>query len=51
MSTMCVCRALTGQKRVSDTQELKLHMIVSWLMWVLGTKVQSSGKDASSLNC
>lgn len=39
---LCVCSdALGGQRRVSETLELKLQMVVSFLMWVLGTELLS----------
>lgn len=38
------------QKRVPDTLELKLQVVVSCLMWVLGIKLRSSERAESSLN-
>ena len=39
-----------GQKKVLESLELELQVIVSHLMWVLGTKFQSSGRGVSTLN-
>lgn len=43
-ASMCTIRAgaLEGQKRVSESLELKLKEAVSCLMWVLGTESWSS---------
>ena len=40
-----------GQKRASEPLELELQMVVSFLMWVLGTELKSSGQAGSALNC
>lgn len=38
------------QKRASDPVKLKLHIVVSCHVWVLGTKPASSPSIASALN-
>ena len=42
--------ALGGQKRASELLEVELVMVVSCLMWVLGTKLKSSTRAAHTLN-
>lgn len=53
---MCVCMAVcayvstgtqAGQKRALDTLKLESQMVVSYTMWVLGTKLTSSANAAS----
>lgn len=39
-----------NQEHISDTLELELEEIVSYLMWVLKTKLLSSARAASFLN-
>lgn len=41
---------LRGQKKMLDPLELSLHGVVSHITPVLGTKLGSCGKTASSLN-
>lgn len=51
---MCVfvsTAAYLVQKKPSDTLELKIHVVVSCLRWVLGTKLRSSGRAESTLSC
>lgn len=43
-----VCRE---QKRVWDHPELELQVVVSHSTWVLETKLKSSIRTASALNC
>ena len=50
MCTMCVLAAHRDQKRVSDSLELELQMVVSHLTWVLEIESQDSGREASALN-
>lgn len=38
-----------GQKRALVTPELALRAVVSWWMWVLGTKPRSSGRATGLL--
>lgn len=40
-----------GEKRVLDPLELDLQATVSYPTWVLGTKLGSSAKATSTLNC
>lgn len=59
---MCLCAYLCenirllhvdaheGQKK-SDYLMLELQMVVSHLMWVLGTEFWASGTATSSFNC
>ena len=49
MCVLCVCRG--GQKRVSSTLELKFQDVVNHLTWVLETKLVSSWRTTSSLDC
>lgn len=42
--------AYRGRKRKSDFLGLPLQVIVSHLMWVLGTKLKFSGRAAGALN-
>jgi hypothetical protein len=49
---LCDCTCVlysVVQKRASDSLEQKLQMVVSHLIWVLGTKVESC-RTASSVN-
>lgn len=39
--SMCFCGTHGGQKKVSDAPE---RMVVSHLMWLLGTELVSSGR-------
>lgn len=51
---MCVSvstAAYLVQNKPSDTLELKVHVVVSCLRWVLGTKLRSSGRAGSTLSC
>jgi hypothetical protein len=41
---------LRSQERASDLPELELQMVVSYVMWVLGTELRSSGRAAGALN-
>lgn len=41
--------ACRNQKRASDLLELELQVVMSRLIWVLGTKLQSSGKAVTPL--
>ena len=43
--------ALGGQKRASELLEVELIMVVSCLMWVLGTTPGSPAKATCTLNC
>ena len=45
MCTTCM-QYLWGQKRVSDTLQLKLQLLVSCRMWVLRTEPRTSGRAA-----
>lgn len=45
---MCV-GVLGSQKRLSDSLELDLQAVVSFLTWVLGVKLRRSGKAARAL--
>ena len=45
------CSAQGDQKRASDPLELELEVVVSPLMWVLGTELGSSARTACILNC
>lgn len=58
---MCICVTCVSecyvcsethesQKRVSNTLELKLQVIVSYSMWVLGTKCKPCAKTAGTFN-
>lgn len=47
---MRVC-AHRSQMRASDPLELELEVVVSPLMWVLGTELGSSARTACILNC
>lgn len=55
---MCVCvivcymcvDAKGGPKKVLDPLELDLQVVMSHLKWVLGTKLRSFERDASTLN-
>lgn len=42
--------ACSGQKMGSDALELKLQLVVSCLMWVLGAEIGSSARTVSALN-
>lgn len=56
---MCICvgcvhmnvDACRGQKRVSDTLELDLQMVVSYLTQVLGTEFGCFYKSINTPNC
>lgn len=39
------------QKRVSDHMTLKLYTFMNHLLWMLGTKLRSSGTAANAFNC
>lgn len=41
---------LRHQKMTLDSLELELYVVVSHLIWVLGTKLGSSGGETSALN-
>lgn len=41
--------ALRSEKRVSDHRELKFQLVTSSLMWVLGTKLESSERAPNAL--
>lgn len=45
------CSAQGDHQRVSDPLELELEVVVSPLMWVLGTELGSSARTACILNC
>jgi hypothetical protein len=45
-----VCGTYRGQKRTSDSLELELQAVMSWLMWVQGTEVKPSGGAPSLLD-
>ena len=47
---MCVA-ALGRQERILGLLELMLQILVSGLMWVLETELQSSERTASVLKC
>lgn len=56
---LCVCVSVymqvsvgdvRDQKKTLDPLELVLHAVVSCLMWVQGTMLESYGRIASSLN-
>lgn len=51
---VCLCYphvgTLRGQKRVCDALELELQAVVSYPVWVLGTKLESSGRALRALN-
>lgn len=40
-----------GQKSMLDPLELELQPVMSYLMWALGTKLQSSARAVYTLNC
>lgn len=46
-----LCTGVGDQKRALTPQELELPAIVSFLTWVLGTKLGSFRKAGSTLNC
>ena len=48
MHAVCV-GAHGDQKRVLDPLELEFQVVVSCLMWVLGTKPRSSARAANTL--
>lgn len=45
-----VCVFCKDQKKLSDPLKMELQTVVSYLMWMLGTKFSSSGRAASVLN-
>lgn len=46
----CAC-TLGGQKRERDAMQLQFQTVVSLLLWVQGTNLESFGKAGSSLHC
>lgn len=38
---VCECCVLEGQKKVSNSPELGLQVVVSHLVWILGSKLRS----------
>lgn len=48
---ICMCRCLCGYVHMSASAlELQLERVGSYLIWVLATEFQSSGRAASPLN-
>ena len=43
--------AHSSQKRASDPRELEIQEVLSQLMWVIKTKLLSSARTRSALNC
>lgn len=49
---MHVCVSVHGdQKRALDLVELEFQVVVSYLIWLTGTELGSSGRAAITLNC
>ena len=51
MCTMRISGAHRGQKRALDPLELELQMVVNCRVGAAGTKLHSSVRVASALNC
>lgn len=55
MCYVCVCQLHVStyrtQKRMLDTLQLEVEVVVSYLMWLLGIEPRSSARAANALNC
>lgn len=43
--------AYTQRPEMSGTWELELHIVVSYVMWVLGTKLHPEPQNGHDTNC